>query len=159
MEKTMVMKILEQKKIAYNAYEYDPVHLDAVYVANTLSQDVRKVFKTLVAKGEKKYYVFMVPSSKELDLKKCAKSVNEKSIEMIKQKELFPLTGYVHGGCSPIGMKKPFPTFIDSSALNFETIYYSAGKVGYQVETKPSDLINLLNIKTIDLTKGEIKND
>ena len=152
MEKTMVMKILEQKKIAYNAYEYDPVHLDAVYVANTLSQDVRKVFKTLVAKGEKKYYVFMVPSSKELDLKKVA------SI-LIKQKELFPLTGYVHGGCSPIGMKKPFPTFIDSSALNFETIYYSAGKVGYQVETKPSDLINLLNIKTIDLTKGEIKND
>ena len=101
----------------------------------------------------------MVPSSKELDLKKVASILNEKKIEMIKQKELFPLTGYVHGGCSPIGMKKQFPTFIDSSALNFETIYYSAGKVGYQVETKPSDLINLLNIKTIDLTKGEIKND
>ena len=101
----------------------------------------------------------MLPVEHELDLKKAAHSVGEKSVEMIKQKELFPLTGYVHGGCSPIGMKKPFPTFIDSSALNFETIYYSAGKVGYQVETKPSDLINLLNIKTIDLTKGEIKND
>ena len=107
MDKTMVMKILDQKKIKYNAHYYDAQSLDAVYVATIGS----------------KYYVFMVPANKELDLKKCAKILKEKKIEMIKQKDLEPLTGYIHGGCSPIGMKKLFPTFIDESAKKYETIF------------------------------------
>ena len=158
MEKTMVMKILEQKKIKYNAHYYEANSLDAVYVANTLNQDPLRVFKTLVTVGSK-YYVFMVPANKELDLKKCAKALKEKKIEMIKQKELEPLTGYIHGGCSPIGMKKSFPTFIDESALNYDTIFFSAGRIGAQVEVAPKDLIKLISCRCLDLTKGEIEND
>ena len=158
MEKTMVMKILEQKKIKYNAHYYEANSLDEVYVANTLNQDQLRVFKTLVNVGSK-YYVFMVPANKELDLKKCAKALKEKKIEMIKQKELEPLTGYIHGGCSPIGMKKSFPTFIDESALNYETIFFSAGRIGAQVEVAPKDLIKLISCRCLDLTKGENEND
>ena len=130
MEKTMVMKILEQKKIKYNAYYYDPVKLDAVYVAEVLNQDKDRVFKTLVTIGSK-YYVFMIPSYKELDLKKAASMLGEKKIEMIKQKDLEPLTGYIHGGCSPIGMKKTFETVIHETAKNFDTIIFSGGKIGF----------------------------
>lgn len=158
MDKTMVMKILDQKKIKYNAHYYDAQSLDAVYVANTLNQDPLRVFKTLVTIGSK-YYVFMVPANKELDLKKCAKILKEKKIEMIKQKDLEPLTGYIHGGCSPIGMKKLFPTFIDESAKNYETIFFSAGKIGAQVEVAPSDLVKLISCRYIDLCKGENEND
>ena len=139
MEKTMVMKILEQKKIPYQAHYYEPLQLDAVFVANTLGQDVNRVFKTLVTIGSK-YYVFMIPANKELDLKKAAAFIKEKKIEMIKQKELEPLTGYIHGGCSPIGMKKLFKTVIHTSAEEFGTIIFSAGKIGYQVEVAPMDL-------------------
>ena len=154
MEKTMVIKILEQKKIKYEAHYYNPTSLDAVSVATLTNQDVNKVFKTLVTKSDKnKYYCFMVPAAKELDLKKVAKTLNEKKIDMIPQKELEPLTGYVHGGCSPIGMKKHLPTFIDKSALDFDTILYSGGKIGVQVETTPTDLMKLMNIRSIDLTK------
>ena len=148
----MVMKILEQKKIKYNAYFYEPLQLDAVYVADTLKQDYLRVFKTLVTIGSK-YYVFMIPSNKELDLKKAASLLGEKKIEMIKQKDLEPLTGYIHGGCSPIGMKKQFPTFIDKNVENYETIYFSAGKVGAQVEVSPKDLKKIVNFRVLDLCK------
>lgn len=147
----MVMKILEQKKIKYEALYYDPVKLDALSVAENINVNPNQVFKTLVTKGAKSYYCFMVPSNKELDLKKAAKILNEKKIEMILQKELYPLTGYVHGGCSPIGMKKRIPTFINNTALEFDKIYYSAGKIGAQVATSPNDLINLMNIKVVDI--------
>ena len=152
MEKTMVMKILEQKKIPYQAHYYEPLQLDAVFVANTLGQDVNRVFKTLVTIGSK-YYVFMIPANKELDLKKAAAFIKEKKIEMIKQKELEPLTGYIHGGCSPIGMKKIFPSFIDKTVENYETIFFSAGRIGAQVEVSPSDLKKVINYRIIDLCK------
>lgn len=152
MEKTMVMKILEQKKIKYNSYFYEPIQLDAVYVANILNQDPNRVFKTLVTIGTK-YYVFMIPSYKELDLKKAASLLGEKKIEMIKQKDLEPLTGYIHGGCSPIGMKKLLPTFIDKTIENFDTIFFSAGRIGAQVEVSPKDLKKIINYRILDLCK------
>lgn len=152
MDKTMVMKILEQKKLNYKAYFYEPIKLDAVYVANILNQDPNRVFKTLVTVGSK-YYVFMIPSYKELDLKKAASLLGEKKIEMIKQKDLEPLTGYIHGGCSPIGMKKTFPTFIDKSIENFETIFFSAGRIGAQVELSPKELKKILNYRILDICK------
>ena len=141
-EKTNVMRILEQKKIAYKSYLYsDTDAISGVEVANVLGEDVNQVFKTLVTIGATKAnYVFMIPVHKELDLKKAAKAVGEKSVVMIKSKELLPLTGYIHGGCSPIGMKKQFRTVIDASAANFETILFSGGKIGYQVEVSLEDL-------------------
>ena len=152
MEKTMVMKILEQKKIPYQAHYYEPLQLDAVFVANTLGQDVNRVFKTLVTIGSK-YYVFMIHANKELDLKKAAAFIKEKKIEMIKQKEWEPLTGYIHGGCSPIGMKKQFPLFIDESILNYDTIFFSAGRIGAQVEMTPTNLKKVINYRTLNLCK------
>lgn len=150
----MVIKILEQKKIKFNVHYYEATSLDALTVATLTNQDPNKVFKTLVTKSDKNhYYCFMVPSLKELDLKKVAKYLNEKKIDMIPQKELEPLTGYVHGGCSPIAMKKKLMTFIDISALNFDTILYSGGRIGVQVETSPTDLMKLMDIKAIEVTK------
>lgn len=152
-EKTNVMRILDQNKIPYVPYCYkDTNAISGLDVASVLGQDANQVFKTLVTVGNSKnYYVFLVPVSKELDLKKAALSVNEKSIDMLKSKDLLPLTGYVHGGCSPIGMKKQFKTVIDASATNFSTIIFSGGKIGYQVETSleslkkvvPFDLANI----------------
>lgn len=142
MNKTNVMRILDQKKITYTAHSY--VNTDAVNgldVANALHQAPDHVFKTLVTEnGEKGYYVFLVPVCKELNLKKAARAVGEKKLEMLKMKELLPLTGYVHGGCSPIGMKKQFYTVIDSSAELLDTIIFSAGKIGYQVELTLAEL-------------------
>ena len=134
--KTNVMRILDSKKIKYEMYDYSESDaLSGTEVAQFLNQNPDTVFKTLVTAGKSgNHYVFMVPVCKELDLKKAAKSAGEKSIEMIKSKELLPLTGYIHGGCSPIGMKKQFKTFIDISAENYEKIIFSAGKIGYQVE-------------------------
>lgn len=154
MDKTLVMKILDSKKIQYNAYEYDPtISIDAIGVAKQLNQNVNQVFKTLVTVGKsKKNYVFVIPANKELDLKKAAKASNEKNIEMVHQKDLLNLTGYIHGGCSPIGMKKLFKTFIDESALQFNTIIVSAGKIGHQVELNPNKLSSLVNARFIDLT-------
>ena len=136
------MRILEQKKISYQSYNYlSTGAISGVEVAQALSEDPDIVFKTLVTVGKsKEHYVFVIPVEKELNLKKAAKSVGEKSIEMIKQKELLPLTGYVHGGCSPIGMKKQFTTMIDKSAGEHEKIIFSAGKIGYQVEVALDDL-------------------
>lgn len=155
-EKTNVMRLLEQKKIKYNAYQYgNGEALSGEEVAKELGQDPNQVFKTLVTIGgkTKKNYVFVIPVNKELDLKKAAKSVGEKSIEMIKSKELLPLTGYIHGGCSPIGMKKFFTTTIHESAKEFETIIFSAGKIGYQVEVNPTDLAKVIRYEFADLTE------
>ncbi len=153
MEKTNVMRILTQNKIAFNAYEYNPEETVGENVAALIGRDSESTFKTLVTVANTKaYYVFVVPVDKSLDLKKAAKAVGVKSIEMIKQKELLGLTGYIHGGCSPIGMKKRFPTILHESALNFEKIAYSAGKRGFQVETSPADLIKITNAKTHDIT-------
>ena len=145
-EKTNVMRILEQRKILYKSYEYsDTDAISGVEVAKVLGEDPNQVFKTLVTVGATKaYYVFMIPVHKELDLKKAAKAVGEKSIAMIKSKELLPLTGYIHGGCSPIGMKKQFRTVIDVSASNFATILLSGGKIGYQVEVSLEDLTKVV---------------
>ena len=156
-EKTNVMRVLEQKKIAYSAHTYpheEGVAVDGVTVAQSMGIDPAAVFKTLVARGAKgQFYVFDVPVAENLDLKKAAKAVGEKSIEMIHQKELLPLTGYVHGGCSPVGMKKLFPTVIDASAENLETMIVSAGKIGYQVQLSPDDLQKMLPLKCCDVIK------
>ncbi len=142
MEKTNVMRILDQKKISYKAHEYgDTGAISGMEVATALNQNPNQVFKTLVTVGaSKRNYVFVVPVWGELHLKKAAKAVGEKSIEMIKSKELLPLTGYIHGGCSPIGMKKLFKTVLHESAQEYDTIFFSAGKIGYQVEVSPQDL-------------------
>ena len=142
MEKTNVMRILDQKKIKYNSYYYgDTGAISGVEVAEVLKQNFEQVFKTLVTVGHsKKYYVFMIPVDKELDLKKASIVVGEKAVSMLPSKELLNLTGYIHGGCSPIGMKKQFPVIIDISAQQFSTIIFSAGKIGYQVEVSVLDL-------------------
>lgn len=152
-EKTNVMRILEQKKIKYNSYSYASTQaISGMEVATALNQDPNCVFKTLVTVGtSRNNYVFLVPVNKELNLKKAAKSVNEKKVEMIKSKELLPLTGYIHGGCSPIGMKKQFKTVINISAQNFEKIIFSAGKIGYQVEMSLENLQKVINFTLADI--------
>jgi Cys-tRNA(Pro)/Cys-tRNA(Cys) deacylase len=149
------MRILDSKKISYKEYYYgDTEAISGVEVAAALNEDPNIVFKTLVTVSKSKnYYVFMIPVEKELDLKKCATSVNEKSVEMIPQKELLPLTGYIHGGCSPIGMKKQFKTVIDESCNNYSSIIFSGGKIGYQVEVELNDLSKVINYKTYNITK------
>ena len=156
-EKTNVMRTLEQKKIAYTAHAYDPEGpIDGVSVAQTLGQPAEQVFKTLVTRGASGgYYVFDIPVAENLDLKKAAKAVGEKSIAMLHVSELTPLTGYVRGGCSPVGMKKQFRTVFAAQALAQETILVSAGKIGYQVETAPQALIALVRATTADLTIEE----
>lgn len=153
-EKTNVMRILDQKKINYNSYDYTETNaVSGMEVATSLNEDPNKVFKTLVTVAKSKInYVFVVPVNKELDLKKAAKAVGEKSVEMIKSKELLPLTGYIHGGCSPIGMKKQFKTVIDKSATNFETFIFSGGKIGYQVEVTLDDLKKVIDYSLEDIT-------
>ena len=152
-EKTNVMRLLEQAGIGYTPHTYDPNGpIDGVSVANILGQDEGAVFKTLMTRGASgSYYVFDVPVADSLDLKKAAKAVGEKSIAMIQQKELLPLTGYVHGGCSPIGMKKPFPTVFHETVILYDTICVSAGKIGYQVELAPAELIKLTRASTADI--------
>ena len=153
--KTNAMRILERAKVAYTAHEYphqEGVAVDGVTVAESMGQDPARVFKTLVTRGASGgYYVFDIPVAATLDLKKAAKAVGEKSIAMLHQKELLPLTGYVHGGCSPVGMKKPFPTVFHQTALEGEAITVSAGKIGYQICCKPEDLIALVGARVADL--------
>lgn len=156
-DKTNVMRVLDSKKIEYiaHAYEADPT-LTGAQIAGILGEDTSKVFKTLVTQGKTNtYYVFVVPVESELDLKKAAKAAGEKSIAMIKQKDLLPLTGYVHGGCSPIGMKKQFKTFVHETAPTFEKIYVSAGKVGMQIELNPDDLMKVVNCISADIIVEE----
>ena len=152
-EKTNVMRVLDQKKIPYTAHTYPADGpIDGVSVAGFLGQDVEQVFKTLVTKGASgAYYVFDVPVAENLDLKKAAKAVGEKSIAMLPQKELLPLTGYVHGGCSPVGMKKQFPTVFHETVMLFDTVCVSAGKVCAQVEVEPRALLDLLRAKMADI--------
>ena len=152
-EKTNVMRTLDQKKIPYIAFSYDPNGpIDGVSVAAETGLDAASVFKTLVTKGASgAYYVFDIPVAENLDLKKGAKAVGEKSIAMLPQKELLPLTGYVHGGCSPVGMKKQFPTVFHETVNELALVAVSAGKIGHQVQVKPDDLLNLLRAKTADV--------
>ena len=153
-DKTNVMRILEQNGIPYTAHAYPadgPV--DGVSVAAYLGQDPEQVFKTLVTKAASgNYYVFDIPVAENLDLKKAARAVGEKSIAMIPQKELLPLTGYIHGGCSPVGMKKQFPTVFHETVVLFDTICVSAGRVGAQVELSPDALMTLLDAAAADIT-------
>ena len=151
--KTNVMRLLDGAKIEYKDYCYAELGvLSGTEVASALGQPVERVFKTLVTVGfNKAHYVFVVPVAKELDLKKAAKAVGEKSIDMVKSKELLPLTGYVHGGCSPIGMKKYFRTVVDGSAQEQTSIFFSAGKVGYQVEVAPADLEKMIRVEYADI--------
>ncbi|MEY8418026.1 Cys-tRNA(Pro) deacylase [Oscillospiraceae bacterium 44-5] len=153
-EKTNVMRVLEQKNIPYTAHAYDQLAgTDGASVAKQLGQDPAQVFKTLVARGASGgLYVFDIPVGDSLDLKKAARAVGEKSVAMLAQKELLPLTGYVHGGCSPVGMKKQYPTVFDETAELFDTICVSAGKIGFQVELDPAALIALVGGTTADLT-------
>ena len=146
-EKTNVMRILDKLKVDYSSHNYlSSGAISGIDVANALSEDPSMVFKTLVTVGKSNnYYVFLVPVDKELDLKKAAASVGEKKIEMVKSRELLSLTGYIHGGCSPIGMKKQFKTIIDMSAIKCNKIFFSAGKIGYQIETNLNELKKVIN--------------
>ncbi len=151
--KTNVMRIIEGKKISYKPYDYSETDaLSASEVAAVLGQKPECVFKTLVTVGKSgEHYVFMLPADEELDLKKAARAVGEKSVEMLKSKELLPLTGYIHGGCSPIGMKKFFRTIVHESAKKCSTIFFSAGKIGYQIEMNPLDLERIIRLRYADL--------
>ena len=151
--KTNVMRILDKHKVIYMRYDYDASKaISGVEVAQILGENPAQVFKTLVTVAKsKQHYVFMIPVAEELDLKKAAVAVGEKAVDMLKSKELLPLTGYIHGGCSPIGMKKFFTTVIDSSAQNFDTIIFSAGKVGYQVETNLAGLGKVIRFSLADI--------
>ena len=155
-EKTNVMRILEQHGIPYAAHTYpheDGVAVDGVTVARSLGQDPECVFKTLVARGASKgIYVFVIPVGENLDLKKAAKAVGEKSIEMVAVKEINPLTGYIRGGCSPVGMKKHYPTVFHETAEIVDTMMVSAGKIGYQVELSPMALAELVGARMADVT-------
>ena len=152
-EKTNVIRLLEQKKVKFQSHHLDITEaVSGVEMARLLGQDPAQVFKTLVTVGKTKTnYVFVIPAAEELDLKKAAKCVGEKSIEMIKSKELLPLTGYVHGGCSPIGMKKFFKTVLHETAKNFTSIIFSAGKIGYQIEMNAKDLEKLIRFSYGDV--------
>ena len=154
-EKTNVMRLLDQKKVPYtpHTYPHGDDAVDGVTVAQMTGMDPAKVFKTLVARGASKTpYVFVIPVACELDLKKAAKAVGEKSVAMLHVSELTPLTGYVRGGCSPVGMKKAFPTVFDESVNNVPTVMVSAGKIGFQIECAPADLIKLTRAATAYIT-------
>ena len=158
-EKTNVMRVLEQKKVPYQGHTYPhngETAPDGVSVAQSMGQDPACVFKTLVTRGASGgYYVFDIPVAATLDLKKAAKAVGEKSVAMLPSRELLPLTGYVHGGCSPVGMKKQFPTVFHVSCLDQDAIYVSAGKIGFQVEVAPQVLIDLVRATTADVIVEE----
>lgn len=152
-EKTNVMRLLDQQGVSYESHCYEGTGaVSGAEVAAVLGQDPERVFKTLVTEGKSgQHYVFVIPVLQELDLKKAAAASGEKSIAMVKAKELLPLTGYIHGGCSPIGMKKPFPTFMEESAILYDRILFSAGKIGYQVELPPDELAKLTPFQYADL--------
>ena len=154
MTKTNVMRLLDAAKIPYRAEEYavDENDLNGMHAAEGIGMPPEQIFKTLVARGEKRgFLVFCIPVCCELDLKKAAKAVGEKSVAMLPQKELLGLTGYVHGGCSPVGMKKQFPTVFHKTAEGLAQVAVSAGKIGYQVVCDPKDLMGLLRAGTADI--------
>ena len=155
LEKTNVMRIIEQKKLPYVSHYYgDTDAVSGVEVAAAMGEDPEKVFKTLVCTGKTgNHYVFVIPVKEELDLKKAAKAVGEKSMEMLKSKDLLPLTGYIHGGCSPVGMKKPFKTFIDETAILYDHICVSGGRVGTNLAIEPETLAKFIGADFADLAK------
>lgn len=152
--KTNVMRMLDKSKVNYKHYTYAETDaISGIEVATVLKQNPKQVFKTLVTVAKSgQYYVFLIPVENELDLKKAAHAVGEKSVEMLKSKELLPLTGYIHGGCSPIGMKKFFKTTIDKTAQNFDTIIFSAGKIGYQVEMSLDELRKMIRFELAEIS-------
>ena len=152
--KTNVLRMLDKAGIAHSVHTYSPdTGIDGLSVARALGQDPQAVFKTLVTQGKSRaFYVFVIPVGATLNLKHAASACGEKAVEMIPQKLLLPNTGYIHGGCSPIGMKKAYPTFIDETAQLFDTICVSGGKIGVQVELAPDDLVNLTGAKYVSLT-------
>lgn len=157
-QKTNAMRILESNKIPYIEHEYehrkdDPV--DGTHVAQTIGEPVERVYKTLVCTGsDKDNYVFMIPVDQELDLKKCAKAAHLKHIEMLPLKDLTKTTGYIRGGCSPLGMKKVFKTWIQEDAMLYDTIFFSGGKIGLQIEANANDLSKVIDIEFADLIKS-----
>ncbi len=152
MQKTNAMRILDREKISYEVFEYNPELTSGTLVADALKEDKNLVFKTLVAiSNAKSYFVYVIPVDETLDLKKCAKVAGVKSVEMLPQKFLLPVTGYIHGGCSPVGMKKQFKTFVQSSAEKLDEFFVSAGKVGEQIKLSPLDLKRLINFEFADL--------
>ena len=154
-EKTNAMRKLDAMKIPFREYTYPADgSMTGVEIASMLGHELGQVFKTLVTVGKSgEHYVFMIPVADELDLKKAAKAVGEKSVEMVKSRELLPLTGYIHGGCSPIGMKKFFKTTVHETAILYDTIIFSGGKIGYQIEIPLEDLQKVIELQTIDLVK------
>lgn len=155
-QKTNAMRILDAKKVEYNMYTYeaDDNHIDGISVAHKLNQDENMVFKTLVAQGASKtFYVFVIPVAESLDMKKAAKSAGEKNVEMIHVKDINKVTGYIRGGCSPVGMKKLYPTILHESGKNLEKIIVSGGKIGFQIELNPEDLQKTINFKYADIIK------
>lgn len=155
LQKTNVYRLLDQAGVVYTQHYYgDTEAVSGTEVAEALHEDPDRVFKTLVTAGRSgEHYVFMIPVAEELDLRKAASAAGEKSVGMIKARELLPLTGYIHGGCSPIGMKKQFATFVDETAVLYDTVFFSAGKIGYQVEMSVSDLEAVIPLKYADLTE------
>jgi len=153
--KTNAMRILDKEGVSYLTHSYD-IHdgvIDGVSVAKKLGQPVEQVFKTLVAQGtSKEYYVFVIPVAEELDLKAAARTVGEKTVEMIKVADINKVTGYIRGGCSPIGMKKQYKTVLDSSSQKQDTIIFSAGKIGYQIQMSPDDLVRIIRCKVESIT-------
>ncbi len=153
--KTNAMRLLDKAKISYqvHTYEHEDGKIDGISVAEKLGEPLEQVFKTLVTKGSKGgYFVFVIPVAQELDLKKAAKAVGEKSVEMIHVVDINKVTGYIRGGCSPVGMKKLFPTVFDSSVENLPTVIVSGGRIGTQVEVQPKELLALVKAKTAELT-------
>lgn len=154
--KTNAMRILDTNKITYTTHSYENKDnkIDGITVAHKIGKDVDSVFKTLVTQGHsKEFYVFVIPVAEELDLKKASKIANEKNVEMIPVKDINKITGYIRGGCSPLGMKKNFKTFIQEEALLFDTIVFSGGKIGTQIEMKPSELENVIECSFVDIIK------
>ena len=154
-EKTNAVRLLTQKKLAFQTHNYtDSGAVSGLEVAQALGQEPQRMFKTLVTEGRSgAHYVFLVPVAGELDLKKAASAVGEKSVAMIKAKDLLPLTGYIHGGCSPVGMKKFFPTVIDQSAAQFDTIFFSGGRIGLQIETSLTELEKVIRFRLTDIAE------
>jgi Cys-tRNA(Pro)/Cys-tRNA(Cys) deacylase len=149
-QKTNAVRILDKEKVEYDLipYQVDENDLSAIHVAEQLGENVDQVFKTLVLRGDKSgYFVCIIPGAAELDLKSAAKVSGNKNCDMIPMKDLLSVTGYIRGACSPIGMKKSYPTYIDQSCNNFNYIYVSAGKRGIQIQIAPSDLVRIVNIK------------
>lgn len=156
MEKTNAIRQLDRKKAVYRVHSYEGGALSGTEVAAALGQDPSRVFKTLVTVSKSGgHYVFMIPVASSLDLKKAAAAVGEKALSMLPQKELLPLTGYVHGGCSPIGMKKQFPTVLHETALHYDTVCFSAGRIGLQIETSPEALASLIPLQTADIVEAD----